>query len=418
MTMRFALALVLTVPMAAAAGAQLVPQLPGLPGPVGNLPGEIADGIGRTTSEVVERVRDLSPRALAAARLDRFARLVRQSRGRIALDDGGQPARAGEIVLTDPDAAVLALLAGKGYRLIEQTEVEGLGVGYARLAIPEGRSLAAAVREARRLAPSAAVSADVLHFESGHLAAAAEPAMSPAMPGSGITVGMIDGGIGRGVGGPVREQGFAGGAPRPSDHGTAVASLIAGGGRVRGGAPGASVLAADVYGSDRAGGSAVAIARALGWLAGERAPVVAISLVGPPNPLLARTVAAAQRHGMVLVAAVGNDGPAAPPAYPASYPGVVAVTGVDGRGRALVEAGRAAHLDYAAPGADMVALDARGRARRVRGTSFAVPLVAAAIARAGGRLAGVDAAAKDLGARGPDPVFGRGVVCGDCATRK
>ncbi|UIJ46087.1 S8 family serine peptidase [Sphingomonas cannabina] len=417
MTMRFALTLVLAALTAAAAQAQLVPQLPSLPGPVGSLPGEIVDGIGRTTGEVVERVRDLPPQALAAARLDRFARLVRESRGRIALDDNGEPARAGEIVLTDPDAATLSLFAGRGYRLIEQAEVEGLGVGYARLAIPESRSLAEAMREARRLAPVAAVSADVLHFESGGLGTAAQEARASAA-GKGIVVGMIDSGVGRGVGGPVRQQGFAAGAPRPSDHGTAVASLIAGGGPVRGGAPGAGLLVADVYGGDRAGGSAVAIARALGWLAGERAPVVAISLVGPPNPLLARTVAAAQTRGMVIVAAVGNDGPAAPPAYPASYPGVVAVTGVDGRGRALIEAGRAAHLDYAAPGADMVALDARGRARRVRGTSFAVPLVAAAIARAGGRLAAVDAAAKDLGTRGPDPVYGRGLVCGDCATRK
>ncbi len=43
----------------------------------------------------------------------------------------------------------------------------------------------------------------------------------------------------------------------------------------------------------------------------------------------------------MIVAAVGNDGPSARPAYPASYPGVLAVTGVDGRNRALIEAGRA-----------------------------------------------------------------------------
>ncbi|WP_373289620.1 hypothetical protein [Sphingopyxis bauzanensis] len=34
---------------------------------------------------------------------------------------------------------------------------------------------------------------------------------------------------------------------------------------------------------------------------------------------------------MLIVAAVGNDGPAAPPAYPACYRGVLAVTGVDAR---------------------------------------------------------------------------------------
>ena len=54
--------------------------------------------------------------------------------------------------------------------------------------------------------------------------------------------------------------------------------------------------------------------------------VVTISLVGPRNAVLERAIGAAQRKGVVVVAAVGNDGPAAPPAYPASYDGVVAVT--------------------------------------------------------------------------------------------
>src|SRR3546814_14600039 len=61
----------------------------------------------------------------------------------------------------------------------------------------------------------------------------------------------------------------------------------------------------------------------------------------------------ARERGVSVVAAVGNDGPAAPPAYPASYAGVIAVTGIDGRGRVLPEAGRARHVDFAAPGADM-----------------------------------------------------------------
>ena len=81
-----------------------------------------------------------------------------------------------------------------------------------------------------------------------------------------------------------------------------------------------------------------------------------------------------------IVAAVGNDGPAAPPQYPASYPGVVAVTGVDARGRALPEAGKASHLDFAAPGADMAAaLPGQGYAK-VRGTSFAAPFATARLA--------------------------------------
>jgi hypothetical protein len=102
---------------------------------------------------------------------------------------------------------------------------------------------------------------------------------------------------------------------------------------------------------------------------------------------------------------------------------VIAVTGVDGKDRALIEAGRAGHLDYAAPGADMLAAGIGARAFKVRGTSFAAPLVAAVIARfypvpgdPRAALARVDATARDLGAKGADKLYGRGLVCGECRT--
>ena len=200
-------------------------------------------------------------------------------------------------------------------------------------------------------------------------------------------------------------------SPTNCSKGSAVASLLAS-------EHGGPVRVADVYGTDKAGGNALAIARGLGWLVGEGSRVVTISLVGPKNPVLERAIAAARRRGVVVVAAVGNDGPAAPPAYPASYDGVVAVTAVDGKRRALIEAGRALHLDYAAPGADIRAINAKGKRIRVRGTSFATPLVAARLARAlqkgGDWRESIDREAVDLGRKGVDPVFGRGLVCGDC----
>lgn len=219
---------------------------------------------------------------------------------------------------------------------------------------------------------------------------------------------MIDGGAGSATQ-PAELRGFARGAPRPSDHGSAVVSLLRFAGVQ-------TVFVADVYGSDPAGGNALAVAKGLDWLVGKGVRVVSVSLVGPANPLLARAVSAAQRKGAVIVAAVGNDGPAAPPAYPASYPGVIAVTGVDGRNRALIEAGRALHLDYAAPGADIFAQNAAGRSVKVRGTSFATPLVASRVAlKLGGNLAAkLDAEAIDLGAKGIDATYGRGLLCTIC----
>jgi hypothetical protein len=181
----------------------------------------------------------------------------------------------------------------------------------------------------------------------------------------------------------VEQRGFAGDA-QPTGHGTAVGSLLVGDqGPFRGALRGAQLFVADVYGGNPAAGSATSILRALSWAASKDPAVINISLVGPNNSALAAAIAALRARGIQIVAAVGNDGPAAPPQYPASYPGVIAVTGVDGTNRALREAGRAAHLDFAAPGADLAAaLPGQGYIE-VRGTSFAAPLVAARLAATG-----------------------------------
>ena len=143
----------------------------------------------------------------------------------------------------------------------------------------------------------------------------------------------------------------------------------------------------------------------------------------PPLVAIAKRVADAGCNiAETRVAAVGNDGPAAPPAYPASYPGVLAITGVDAHHKALIEAGHALHLDYAAPGADMLAATPGSGTTSVRGTSFAAPLAAGRLAvltavDGGDARRALDSEAIDLGAKGPDKTYGRGLVCGGCATR-
>jgi hypothetical protein len=384
------------------AAAQLVPALPR----VGDTVAPVIRQVGELPGQVVDRLDTL--------RVDRITQLVREHPDAIALDPNGFPARAHEVVVSDPSDALIAAASGKGFRLIERDET--FGIGFARFEAPRGLSLKAAIRALRRLGAQG-VDADQLHFQNGAVSSGVGSGSLAFEQGGGPFIGMIDGGVG-GVG--MIQRGFAAGAPRASDHGTAIASLILGRGPVRGAAPGARLVAADVYGADPAGGSATAIIKALGWLVDQGVPVVTVSLVGPQNPLLGRVVAAAQARGVIIVAAVGNDGPGAPFAYPASYPGVIAVTGVDGRNRVLIEAGRATHLDYAAPGADMLAINAGGGPAAVRGTSFAVPLVAARIARAYSRpspgaraaaLAAVDAEAQRMGSR-----YGRGLVCGACRT--
>ncbi|NWK95543.1 serine protease [Sphingobium lactosutens] len=391
--------------IAPGAQAQLLPGGGGLNGV-----GQVApDLLGRVDGAVDAAGLDrLSPARLAdrlaVARAARLSGLLRAHGDRIELDDRREPARRGVIMLTGADAAAIDALRAAGYG-VDSEAVEGLDLTVAQLTPPRGRSLAKALREVRRIAPRAQASADNLYFPSGPVLALSTAALAGGRA-EGRVAGLIDGGVARhpSLTAPVEQRGFAEGAPRASAHGTAVASLISGDGAVKGAAPGTPLLVADVYGSDPAGGGAFSIVRALGWMAARGVRVVTVSLVGPANPLLDGAIRLARDKGVTVVAAVGNDGPAAPPAYPASYPGVIAVTGVDGRGRLLPEAGRALHVDFAAPGADMQAADADGGRSAVRGTSFAAPLVA-------GRLfvRGSLEALKVEAARGKPPI-----LCGSC----
>lgn len=401
------IALFLAGAIAAPSQAQLgLPPLLPVPGEVLNrTTAAVGTTLGSTTGQIARQLEQL--------RLDRIDSLVRSNRGTIERDITGAPARRGELLLLDAAPRVLAQLKVAGFEPAEQRQLAGLEFTVTRLNIPKGMSLVSAQQLVARIAPGSEIAADQLHFASGSSGKTAVPRTRASVPTPiNEPVGFIDGAPGRAT--PVAAiQSFASGNARANNHGSAVASLLAKAGVRR-------IYAADVYGGDPAGGGAFAIARALDWLVRQKVRVVSVSLVGPANPVLARAIAAARARGTTIVAAVGNDGPAAPPSYPASYAGVLAVTGVDGRNRALIEAGRALHLDYAAPGADMQAANAAGRMVKVRGTSFATPLVAARAAAAlqssenPAIVSILDNEAHDLGKRGPDPVFGRGLLCSEC----
>jgi subtilisin family serine protease len=214
------------------------------------------------------------------------------------------------------------------------------------------------------------------------------------------------------VSGVAAQRAFASETPVAGAHGTAVASLLATA------APGARIYAADIYGGAPAGGTSSALARAFAWLVEERIPVINVSLVGPRNRVIEAVVSRMSARGHLIVAAVGNDGPAAAPLYPAAYAGVVGVTGVDARGRVLIEAGRGSHVDFAALGV-LTAAAQDGGAARVRGTSYAAPLAAGLLAlrvgevdasEAEAAIRALRAEARDLGASGRDDVYGYGLV--------
>ena len=99
------------------------------------------------------------------------------------------------------------------------------------------------------------------------------------------------------------------------------------------------------------------------------------------------------------------------------------MTGVDSKGRALPEAGRARDIDFAAPGDAVHAATGAASAGRLRGTSFAAPLVAgrlalrypaASVDAIGPAVAALVLEARDLGRKGRDKIYGHGLICGDC----
>ena len=408
--MRVRVIFILLLGLAGPAASQI-----GLPS-VGQTLGSTVDAVGRTVDRASGLDLDRAVGSVTRLAQDRLARLtgfVRTHGDRVEFDDVGAPARRGVVLLVDADNMSLEAAQKLGFSSSGVQQLGNLGLATAELAVPAGVPLRRALVLLRKALPGKTLVADQLHFPSGSQDIVAAKRAGAMMPPIRTLVGLIDGGVANTV--PVaRTRGFATGGPAPSNHGTATASLLRYAGVT-------NIAAADVYGRDPAGGSALAIARALDWMAGEKVPVISISLVGPRNPLLERAITALSARGTVIVAAVGNDGPAAPPAFPASYAPVMAITGVDGRNCALIEAGRALHLDYAAPGADIMAADAQGRSRPVRGTSFAAPLAAARAAamidrgKGGAALRGaLDAEARDLGKKGPDASFGRGLLCGDC----
>lgn len=371
--------------------------------------GRVLDPLDRTLDQV-ERDTERTARGLLRERERTISQFLRRNDDFVEPDRRGSPARRGELLLMDLGADGRAVLAAEGFSVLGEEELTGLGFSVARIAVPRGMDLAGAEELVARILPGASAVPDHIHFQSGATAGQLAAQTSSAIAATRIPVGMIDGAPSERIGN-FTTRGFAEGAPAPSNHGSAIAVLLRGAG-VR------NISVADVYGTDPAGGNALAIARALGWLVQNGSKVVTISLVGPRNAVVERAIGAARRQGAIVVAAVGNDGPAAPPAYPASYEGVVAVTGVDGRKRPLIEAGRALHLDYAAPGADLYARNANGRRVRLRGTSFATPLAASRIAAAlqsgSNWRAHVDREAEDLGEPGPDESYGRGLICGAC----
>jgi hypothetical protein len=333
---------------------------------------------------------------------DTLTNTVEQTLPELQVDPAGRPIDPAMFEHDDNGArivrgVILAIaLSDRGRDAAKQLDIEveasedldPLNLEVTKLELPPGLSATTAIEALKTADPEGVYDFEHLYDPSGSAAATVAPtAPVELVPRDAIEIGMIDAGVAedhvalRDADINVKMTTARRGKAKPTAHGTAVASLLVGEDRdFRGALPGAKLYAADVFGGSPTGGSAADIARAIAWLVDEEVPVINISITGPKNALLEAAVRAALNRGHVIVAAVGNDGPAAPVKYPAAYDGVIGVTAVDERGKIQIDANRGPAVMFAAPGVNVRAAQLSDEYNAVTGTSFASPIVAARFA--------------------------------------
>ncbi len=250
--------------------------------------------------------------------------------------------------------------------------------------------------------------------EQPQLSAVGAPAAWPQTRGQGVSVAVLDTGVDASVPdlagtvtvGPDETLGAdpAGYQP-PHLHGTYIASLIAGHGSgagrrsgVIGIAPAATILSVRVILDDGEPGfgsfanepaSDNAVGSGIRYAVQHGAGVINMSLGSvSPTENLRTALGYAAAHGVVVVAAAGNDGGAeqgyTPFSYPAGFPGVIAVAAVSLNGDRAGFSDDNSSVVLSAPGLNVIGAGPGGSYLEADGTSPASAQVAgvAALIRA------------------------------------
>ncbi len=366
----------------------------------------------------------------------------------------------GQLLVIDPPSNFTQILQQQNFTLIDRYTFQGLGFAVARVRIPKNMSIPQARAQLATAMPGVVIdynrqfdaSADSPRRpgqdtgsaldqlkakrggEKGRILSFAQTLMGwenlPATCGTGIKIGMVDSMVdtkhpvlkdraieARSFHDPERKPGDA-------DHGTAVAALLVGkpteqglGGLL----PGATLKAANMFEKNEAGnmvGNSMALVRGLDWLVREKVSVVNMTIAGLRDAAVERAVRSASSQGVIIVAAAGNWGHDAKPAYPAAFDEAVGVTAIDTYEGLYDFANTGSYVAFAAPGVNILTAAPGGGSKNQSGTSFAAPFLTAVIAmenaRAGGGKPGIEnrltKTVKDLGTKGRDSSFGWGEV--------
>ena len=339
-------------------------------GAVGNTLNGVTGAVGDTLDQTLSGVkRDLAGRPFVPNALEKDAQ--------------GQRVVAGRVLALSPSDRALSAARSLNFEIVSDEQLSPLGLKLVVLRSPLGMNAIDAVSALRAVDPQGSYDFAHIYDPSGETVAAPGGGLPNVVAANEAKIGIIDAGIDkshpafRDADITTKATVKNGAHALPTAHGTAVASLLVGDdGQFRGVLPGAELYAADAFGGSATGGAADDIVRALAWLAEKNVPVINISITGPKNALLEAAIRAAIAHGHIIVAAAGNDGPAAPVKYPAAYDGVVAVTSVDAKHKVQLDANRGPQIAFAARGVDVRVAQPGAKYGAVTGTSFASPLVA------------------------------------------
>ncbi len=211
----------------------------------------------------------------------------------------------------------------------------------------------------------------------------------------------------------------------PDGHGTHVAGIIAAhpnnGVGIAGAAPGAKIMSVRVLDASGSGSSSD-VSEGIIWAADHGARVINLSLGGGPSPGMQIAIQYALSKQVVTFAAAGNSYQEGnQPTYPAAYPEAVAVGAITSSLQHAAFSNTGNYLDVVAPGDSIWSTYGQGRTQyaEMSGTSMATPYATATAALVLGEKSNltaaqlthaVEATAIDLGAPGPDPVYGSGLV--------
>ncbi|GIH20590.1 S8 family serine peptidase [Rugosimonospora africana] len=254
----------------------------------------------------------------------------------------------------------------------------------------------------------------------------------PLSQGQGVTVAVIDTGVGGGHYLPPEMEGDfilpgtnlndgQSGNFDDNGHGTEMAELIAArgtGGGFAGLAPKSTILPVAVI-------SGTQVSAGIRWSVDHNAKVISISLGGLAiddecSPDMQGAVDYAVEHDVIIVASAGNSGNGDNDTEaPGACPGVTAVGAVDRSGQPWEKTQRKPYVAVAAPGVDLPVKNNFDELQRTSGTSDSTALVSATMALVRAKYPKLSArevvqrvvgTARDSGPKGRDDTTGYGIV--------